>query len=31
MFAVVLSVSFLGFACDRIYQALVHRMLIWRE
>lgn len=31
MFAVVLTVAFLGFAADRAYQALVHRLLIWRE
>jgi NitT/TauT family transport system permease protein len=31
MYAVVLSVAFLGFAADRAYQALVHRLLIWRE
>jgi ABC-type nitrate/sulfonate/bicarbonate transport system permease component len=31
MFAVVLTVAFLGFACDRIYQAFMHRMLLWRE
>jgi hypothetical protein len=28
---VVLTVAFLGFACDRIYQAFMHRMLQWRE
>jgi ABC-type nitrate/sulfonate/bicarbonate transport system permease component len=31
MFAVVLTVAFLGFACDRLYQAFMHRMLAWRE
>ena len=31
MFAVVLTVAFLGFAADRAYQALVHRVLRWRE
>jgi len=31
MFAVVLTVAFLGFAADRAYQALVHRVLLWRE
>jgi ABC-type nitrate/sulfonate/bicarbonate transport system permease component len=31
MFAVVLTVAFLGFACDRLYQAFMHRMLLWRE
>ena len=31
MFAVVLTVAFLGFAADRAYQALVHRLLVWRE
>jgi NitT/TauT family transport system permease protein len=31
MFAVVLTVAFLGFAADRAYQALMHRMLLWRE
>ena len=30
MFAVVLTVAFLGFACDRLYQLLVQRVLIWR-
>jgi NitT/TauT family transport system permease protein len=30
MFAVVLTVAFLGFAADRAYQALIHRLLIWR-
>ena len=31
MFAVVLTVAFLGFAADRAYQALMHRLLLWRE
>jgi NitT/TauT family transport system permease protein len=31
MFAVVLTVAFLGFAADRSYQALVERTLLWRE
>jgi len=31
MFAVVLTVAFLGFAADRAYQALVARLLLWRE
>jgi NitT/TauT family transport system permease protein len=31
MFAVVLTVAFLGFAADRLYQAFMHRMLLWRE
>jgi len=31
MFAVVLSVAFLGFAADRAYQALTARVLAWRE
>jgi NitT/TauT family transport system permease protein len=31
MFAVVLTVAFLGFAADRAYQALVARVLGWRE
>ncbi len=31
MFAVVLTVAFVGFAADRAYQALVHRVLLWRE
>ena len=31
MFAVVLTVAFLGFAADRAYQALVDRLLLWRE
>ena len=31
MFAVVLTVAFLGFAADRGYLAVMHRMLRWRE
>jgi NitT/TauT family transport system permease protein len=31
MFAVVLTVAFLGFAADRAYQALMHKLLLWRE
>jgi ABC-type nitrate/sulfonate/bicarbonate transport system permease component len=31
MFAVVLTVAFLGFAADRGYQIFMHRMLAWRE
>ena len=31
MFAVVLTVAFLGFAADRGYQAIVRRVLLWRE
>jgi ABC-type nitrate/sulfonate/bicarbonate transport system permease component len=31
MFAVVLTVAFLGFAADRAYQVLMQRLLIWRE
>ena len=31
MFAVVLTVAFLGFAADRFYQMLVQRVLAWRE
>ena len=31
MFAVVLTVAFLGFAADRAYQALMDRLLLWRE
>jgi NitT/TauT family transport system permease protein len=30
MFAVVLTVAFLGFAADRAYQALMTRLLVWR-
>lgn len=31
MFAAVLTVAFLGFVADRLYQRLVHRVLQWRE
>lgn len=31
MYAVVLTVAFLGFAADRLYQALMQRLLRWRE
>ena len=31
MFAVVLTVAFLGFAADRAYHALMQRLLLWRE
>jgi ABC-type nitrate/sulfonate/bicarbonate transport system permease component len=31
MYAVVFTVSFLGFAADRIYQTFVHRVLLWRQ
>src|ERR1043166_7839001 len=31
MFAVVLTVAGLGFAADRVYQAIVRRALLWRE
>jgi ABC-type nitrate/sulfonate/bicarbonate transport system permease component len=31
MFAVVLTVAFLGFAADRAYQAVVRRVLAWRD
>jgi ABC-type nitrate/sulfonate/bicarbonate transport system permease component len=31
MFAVVLTVAFLGFAADRGYQMFMQRMLAWRE
>jgi len=31
MFAVVLTVAFLGFAADRLYMLLMHRMLAWRD
>ncbi|HEX7007083.1 MAG TPA: ABC transporter permease [Alphaproteobacteria bacterium] len=30
MFAVVLTVAFLGFAADRAYQQVMNRMLLWR-
>jgi ABC-type nitrate/sulfonate/bicarbonate transport system permease component len=31
MYAVVLTVAFLGFAADRAYQMFAHRVLIWRQ
>ncbi|MGE4166022.1 MAG: ABC transporter permease [Xanthobacteraceae bacterium] len=31
MYGVVLTVAFLGFAADRIYQIFMQRMLAWRE
>ena len=31
MFAVVLTVAFLGFAADRAFQLFMHRMLRWRD
>jgi ABC-type nitrate/sulfonate/bicarbonate transport system permease component len=31
MFAVVLTVAFLGFAADRLYQMLAQWLLRWRE
>jgi ABC-type nitrate/sulfonate/bicarbonate transport system permease component len=31
MYAVVLTVAFLGFAADRLYQLLMHRLLRWQE
>jgi NitT/TauT family transport system permease protein len=31
MFAVVLTVAFVGFLADRVYQAVVERALRWRE
>ncbi|MGE0627563.1 MAG: ABC transporter permease [Hyphomicrobiaceae bacterium] len=31
MYSVVLTVAFLGFAADRIYQVLMRRLLRWRE
>jgi NitT/TauT family transport system permease protein len=31
MFAVVLTVAFVGFAADRAYQSLMQRVLLWRE
>jgi ABC-type nitrate/sulfonate/bicarbonate transport system permease component len=31
MFAVVLTVAFLGFAADRLYMLIVARVLAWRE
>ena len=31
MFAVVLTVAFVGFLADRTYQSVVERVLRWRE
>jgi len=31
MFAVVMTVAFLGFAADRLYQVLMQRALAWRD
>jgi ABC-type nitrate/sulfonate/bicarbonate transport system permease component len=31
MYAVVLTVAFMGFAADRIYQLAAQRALAWRE
>jgi NitT/TauT family transport system permease protein len=31
MYAVVLTVAFLGFAADRLYQSVAQRLLQWRE
>jgi len=31
MFAVVMTVAFLGFGADRLYQMVMHRVLAWRE
>ena len=31
MYGVVLTVAFLGFAADRIYQIFMRRLLLWRE
>lgn len=31
MYAVVLTVAFLGFAADRLYLVIMRRVLIWRE
>jgi NitT/TauT family transport system permease protein len=31
MYAVVLTVAFLGFAADRLYQILMQWLLRWRE
>ncbi len=31
MYAVVLTVAFLGFAADRVYLAITKRVLAWRE
>ncbi|MBV8839794.1 MAG: ABC transporter permease subunit [Alphaproteobacteria bacterium] len=30
MFAVVLTVAFLGFAADRLYQVIMRRALLWQ-
>jgi ABC-type nitrate/sulfonate/bicarbonate transport system permease component len=31
MFAVVLTVAFLGFAADRVYLLVMQRVLRWQE
>jgi NitT/TauT family transport system permease protein len=31
MFAVVMTVAFLGFGADRLFQMVMHRVLAWRE
>jgi NitT/TauT family transport system permease protein len=31
MYAVVLTVAFLGFAADRVYQIIMQWLLRWRE
>lgn len=31
MFAVVMTVAFLGFGADRLYQMVMHRVLAWRD
>jgi NitT/TauT family transport system permease protein len=31
MYGVVLTVAFLGFAADRLYQIVMRRLLLWRE
>jgi ABC-type nitrate/sulfonate/bicarbonate transport system permease component len=31
MYAVVLTVAFLGFAADRVYQLFMQRVLAWRH
>ena len=31
MFAVVLTVAFIGFLADRLFEAFVRRTLAWRE
>ena len=31
MFAVVLTVAFLGFAADRLYLLIMQRMMRWKE